>query len=76
MNTENILNIKTDALKRAVMYFGSQAELGRKLGVTKVAVNGWVKNRRAITAEMAVAIEKITNATVLREELRPDLFIR
>lgn len=63
-------------LDQAIRYFGTQAELGRKLGVSKSAVTSWVKKRNKIPAHIAVSIENITNGTVLREALRPDLFIR
>lgn len=63
-------------LYQAISYFGTQTELARKLGLDKSIVTHWVKRRRNITAETAIEIENITNQTVLREHLRPDLFVR
>ena len=63
-----------DGLHRAISYFGTQVALAKKLGRDKSTVTSWIKRRRKITAETAIAIENITNQTVLREDLRPDLF--
>ncbi|WP_434779023.1 transcriptional regulator [Neisseria sp. Ec49-e6-T10] len=63
-------------LKKAISYFGTQVELGRKLGVTKSAVTSWKKKRNQIPAHIAVSIEKITDGAVSREDVRPDLFIK
>lgn len=65
---------EVNGLRQAIIYFGSQAELARRLGRNRSLITSWIKGRRRITAEMAVAIEKLTEATVLREDLRPDLF--
>ena len=70
------LKNEENSLQQAVSYCGSQAELARRLGLDKSTVTSWIKGRRKITAETAVAIEKLTESTVLREDLRPDLFIR
>ncbi|WP_434776835.1 transcriptional regulator [Neisseria sp. Ec49-e6-T10] len=67
---------KESALEKAISYFGSQAALGRKLGVERATVNSWYKERNKIPAHIAVSIEKITNGTVSREDVRPDLFIK
>lgn len=64
----------TKGLDRAISYFGSQAELGRRLGVKRTTVNSWVKKRSVIPAHRAVSIEKLTEKIVLRQDLRPDLF--
>ncbi|WP_434779058.1 transcriptional regulator [Neisseria sp. Ec49-e6-T10] len=63
-------------LEKAILYFGSQAALGRQLGLQRSAINSWVKKRSIIPAETAISIEKITNGAVSREDLRPDLFIK
>lgn len=62
-----------EALSRASQLVGSDAELGRRLGVTGVAIYN-MRKRRKISAEMAVAIEHVTQGAVTRAELRPDLF--
>ena len=66
----------TIGLEKAILYFGSQAALGRELGLKRTTVNSWVKKRSRMPAEVAVTIEKLTRSTVLREDLRPDLFSR
>ncbi len=67
---------KSNSLHQAISYCGSQAELARRLGRDKSTVTSWIKGRRKITAETAIAIEKLTKSNVLREDLRPDLFIK
>ncbi|WP_060537008.1 transcriptional regulator [Kingella kingae] len=62
------------AIKAAAAFVGSQAALARELGVQKATVNAWVKGRNRVPAEKAVQIEQLTNKTVTRKDLRPDLF--
>ena len=62
------------AIKAAAAFVGSQAALARELGVQKATVNAWVKGRNREPAEKAVQIEQLTNKTVTRKDLRPDLF--
>lgn len=69
-------DLKAGNLKQAISYFGSQAELARRVGCDKSLVTHWKKGRRKITAETAIMIEELTESTVLREILRPDLFKR
>ena len=61
-------------LERASTIAGSQSELARAIGVNRALINHMTAGRRAITAEMAVAIEKVTKGAVSRADLRPDLF--
>ena len=61
-------------LERASTIAGSQSELARSLGVNRALINHMTAGRRSVTAEMAVAIEKITEGAVSRADLRPDLF--
>ncbi|WP_434779297.1 transcriptional regulator [Neisseria sp. Ec49-e6-T10] len=63
-------------LYQAISYFGTQTALAKKLGFDKSTVTSWIKRRRKITAETAISIEKATNGTVSREDVRPDLFIK
>ena len=61
-------------LERASNIAGSQSDLARALGVNRALVNHMTAGRRNVTAEMAVAIEKITEGAVSRADLRPDLY--
>ena len=49
----------------------SQADFGRKLGVSQAAVSQWL---RKVPAERVLAIERATDGKVTRHELRPDLY--
>ncbi len=59
-------------VQKLVQHFGSQAEAAKQLCVTRQTVNGWVKQRNRIPAEMAVLIEQKTG--INRKEFRPDLW--
>jgi len=61
------------ALDRAICIFGNQASLAKAIGFTQQAISYAYKNGR-VSAEMAVAIERATNAVVRRDDLRPDIF--
>lgn len=61
-----------DGLDRAIEYFGGQAALAEKLGLTKMAITQW--KERKVPLERAIEIEKLTNNKVTRHDLRPDIF--
>lgn len=52
----------------------SQAEFGKKLGVTQGAVWQWIEGETRITAERARQIERVTRGAIKARELRPDVF--
>lgn len=59
-------------IKPAVDFFGSQAEMQRKLGIkNKAQVNHWV--RRGIPAFWAIKIEEATKGAVTTKMLLPKL---
>ena len=60
----------TEALEKAAALVGGEAELARRLGITKAAVNQW---RRA-PIRRVIAIEKACDGEVRRHELRPDIY--
>ncbi|NBW08298.1 MAG: Cro/Cl family transcriptional regulator [Caulobacteraceae bacterium] len=69
MNTEKPLD-------RAARIVGTQAELARRIGVSKGALNQWKDDGRRIPAEYCPAIERETRAAgeaVTCEEMRPDV---
>ncbi|MBU2856168.1 helix-turn-helix domain-containing protein [Acidithiobacillus ferrooxidans] len=53
--------------------FGNRA-LAQALGVTPSLISQWKTGRRNVSPESAIRIERATNSTVTRAELRPDIF--
>lgn len=51
---------------------GSQAALGRLLGVSKGAVWQWMEVGRDVPIIHCVAIERLTSGAVTRRDLRPN----
>lgn len=62
-----------DALRK-FLEANSQQLLADALGCSQSLVSHWVNGRKTITAERAKQIEEATLGTILRHELRPDLF--
>ncbi|GAA0493556.1 helix-turn-helix domain-containing protein [Pigmentiphaga daeguensis] len=58
-------------IRTACDIFGGQSALARRLGVSAVTVNQWLKHERPVPAARCVAIERATNGAVTRQELRP-----
>ena len=61
-----------DGIDRAIEYFGGQAALAEKLGLTKMAVTQW--KERGVPLVRAIEIEKLTNGKITCHDLRPDIF--
>jgi len=58
----------------AVQLLGSQAALARACGYSRSGICLALHGKRAVTAELAVAIDRATGGEVSRAVLRPDLF--
>jgi len=54
----------------------SCADLAKKLDLAESTLRSIENGTRPITAELAVEIERVTDAVILRRHLRPDLFVR
>ena len=63
-----------DALRAAVKRVGSQAAMGRLLGVTQQAVGRWLDKGKPLPAEAVLVVEEATG--ISRHELRPDVYPR
>ena len=61
-----------NGIQKVIQHFGSQAKAAKDLGISRQAVNSWVKGRVRIPAEKAIFIEQKTG--IPRHELRPDLW--
>lgn len=67
-----ISNQQVSALKSAVDYFGSQQAMATALGVSRQQVNAWIK-RGYISASKAIEVEKLTDGSIKKRELRPEI---
>jgi DNA-binding transcriptional regulator YdaS (Cro superfamily) len=61
-----------NGLHKAIDYFGTQAALAEAVGVVPMAVTQWLQ--RGIPLERCWDIERATNGSVTKEDLRPDRF--
>lgn len=61
-----------NALQKAYRPFGSRSKFAAQLGVSGEAVRKWERGR--VPAERCIEIERITEGSVTRCDLRPDLF--
>lgn len=55
---------------------GSKAKMAEQLGISRTWMSQIISRRVTCSAEMAVAIARLTNEAVRREDIRPDLFGR
>lgn len=55
---------------------GAKARMAEQLGISRTWMSQIISRRVTCSADMAVAIWKLTNGAVRREDLRPDLFGR
>lgn len=52
----------------------SQAEFGKRVGVSQGMVWQWLKGKRPISPTSAIQIERATSGEIARADLRPDLW--
>jgi DNA-binding transcriptional regulator YdaS (Cro superfamily) len=62
-------------IERAIAFAGSQTRLGEATGFSQAAINK-AKRRGRVSAEMALAIHRVTGGAIAASELRPDLWSR
>lgn len=65
--------MKEHPIDIAASIVGSQAALGRALGVTKSAVGQWKEEGRKVPAEHCPTIERLTNGQVRCESLNDEV---
>ena len=71
--------LSANSVKKAIEYFGSGTNLALKLGVYPQAVYTWKsspenKSFIIIPVKHAIKIEKLSNGSITRKELRPDVY--
>ncbi|GAB2879203.1 transcriptional regulator [Microbulbifer echini] len=66
--------MRMNAIKNAVNKVGTQARLAELLGVTQGMVSAWSTGRKKVAPHWCSQIERATDKTVTRYELRPDIF--
>ncbi|VTZ61798.1 transcriptional regulator [Sinorhizobium medicae] len=63
----------TRLLERAIAIAGSEAKLGKMVGKSQNAI--WSAKRKGrVSAEIAIAIDRVTNGVISKSQLRPDIF--
>lgn len=60
-------------LAAAIQFAGSEAKLAALAGVSQPAINK-AKQAGRVSAELAAAIDRVTNGAVSKSDLRPDLW--
>jgi DNA-binding transcriptional regulator YdaS (Cro superfamily) len=65
----NLCNI--EAIKKAIIIFGSADKTARKLELTTTTVHNWNSGRTVPNPINCILIEKITNGTIKRSDILP-----
>lgn len=65
---------KHPLIERAIQVVGRQADLADAAGVVQQTISKALHCEIAVSAELAVAIDRATNGAVPRHALRPDIF--
>lgn len=65
-----------DHIRRAIELAGSQRALAEKIGLSQQGISYLLNEAPQVSAEIAIAIERATDAQVRRHQLRPDIFER
>ena len=60
-------------LQNLVDFFGSQANLMRKLKVSRTCISLWIKGKETIPLNRAIEIEILTKGKFKAKDIRPDL---
>lgn len=63
----------TRLLERAIAFAGSEAKLGSLTGYSQNAI-WYAKRNGRVSAELASAIDRVTNGIISKSEMRPDVF--
>ena len=63
-----------NAISKAIRFFGTQRRFAESLNVSPQAITKWKKS--GVPAQRVLEVERATQGTVTRYELRPDLYPR
>lgn len=66
----NLYNI--EALRKAVEIVGSQSKLARMLDLNTNSVYGWMRGQSVPSPINCIAIEKVTEGKIKRDDILPD----
>jgi DNA-binding transcriptional regulator YdaS (Cro superfamily) len=64
--------IKHAALLKAILYFGGQNKLAKKIQKSPTVINNWLNRGDCVPYEYAIVIEELTQGCVSVEELSPE----
>ena len=63
----------TRLMERAISFAGSEAKLGVLTGYSQNAI-WYAKRNGRVSAELAIAIDRVTSGVISKAEMRPDVF--
>ena len=73
MNKKSSSPSITRLLERAIIFAGSEAKLGVLTGYSQNAI-WYAKRNGRVSAELAIAVDRVTNGVISKSALRPDVF--
>lgn len=63
-----------DSIARFIKLYGTQTSAAKALGVSQATVWSWLHGHKSISAKNALKIEILTQGSIRREDLRPDIY--
>lgn len=61
-------------MDKLILFFGGRDEAAKALGISPSYISMVKHGRRKFSPSLAVLIDKKTNGTVTKQELRPDIW--
>ena len=61
-------------IERAIKLAGSQQKLAEKIGLSQQGVSWLLNESNAVSAEIAIKIDRAFDGKIPKEKIRPDIF--
>jgi DNA-binding transcriptional regulator YdaS (Cro superfamily) len=68
-----VIKHDSQAIRKAISYYGSIPKLAKEIGVHKSAIDKWLAGINSPSAQSCIKIEKATKKNVKRNEIRKDI---